>query len=106
MDSEGSLTHSRKPATCPYPQPIDPIHASSHLCKIHFNIILVSVFDCSKWLLIFIINPKCNTNIGEICPYRAIYPWAMSSNPVFFNIYLDIKPISHYDRIPTLNESI
>jgi hypothetical protein len=27
MEPEGSLPHSQEPATCPYPEPYQPVHA-------------------------------------------------------------------------------
>ena len=31
MKPEGSLPHSRVPATCPYSEPDDPVHAPPHI---------------------------------------------------------------------------
>jgi len=41
MEPEGSLPHSQVPATCPYPEHLNPVHnPTSHFLKIHLNIIL------------------------------------------------------------------
>jgi hypothetical protein len=41
MEPEGSLLHSQKPATCPYPEPDQSSPCPPyHVLKIHFNIIL------------------------------------------------------------------
>jgi hypothetical protein len=41
METEGSLPHSQKPATCPYPEPDwSSPRPPSHFSKLHFNIIL------------------------------------------------------------------
>jgi len=54
MEPEGSLPHSQVPATCPYPEPdrSSPcLPPQSHLLTIHFNIILPSTPESSKWSL-------------------------------------------------------
>ena len=44
MEPEGSLPQSQVPATCPYPEPARTSpHPTSHLLKIHLNIILPSM---------------------------------------------------------------
>ena len=53
MEPEGSLPHSQQPTpTYPYPDQISPVNATtSHLLKIHVNIILPSTPGTSKWSL-------------------------------------------------------
>ena len=47
---EGSLPHSQVPATCPYPEPArSSPYPTSHLLKIHLNIILPSTPGSPKW---------------------------------------------------------
>ena len=49
METEGSLPHSQKPATCPFPKPDRSSPSpSSHFSKIYFNIILPSAPGPSK----------------------------------------------------------
>ena len=42
MELEGSLPHSKQPATCSYPEPdrSSPSPLNQHFFKIHFNIVL------------------------------------------------------------------
>ena len=50
MEHEGSLPHSKQPATCPYPEPDrSSTYTPSHFSKIHFNIILLSMPGSFKW---------------------------------------------------------
>jgi hypothetical protein len=49
MEPEGSLLQLQEPATCPYPELLKPVHATSHLLNIHFNIILPSMPPSPKW---------------------------------------------------------
>jgi len=45
MELEGSLPHSKVPATCLYPEPARSVHTpTSHFLKIYFNIIF-SIFS-------------------------------------------------------------
>ena len=52
MEHEGSILHSKAPATCPCPDEyqFSPC-PQSHFLKIHFNIILPSMPRSSKWSL-------------------------------------------------------
>ena len=52
MEPESSLPYSQAPATCPYPEQIDPVHTLTfHFLKIHLIIILLSSPGSSKWSL-------------------------------------------------------
>jgi len=53
MKAEGSLPHSRQPATCPCSETdqSSPHNSPSHVLKIHVNIILSSMPGSSKWSL-------------------------------------------------------
>jgi len=49
MEQEGSSPHSQMPATCPYPEQLDPVHTpTSYVLKIHLIIILPSTAGSSK----------------------------------------------------------
>jgi hypothetical protein len=52
MEPEGSLPHSRVPATCPYPEPArSSPYPTSHSLKIYLNIILPSTPGSPRWSL-------------------------------------------------------
>ena len=54
MEPEISLPHSQVPATVPILNQLDPLHTTtSHLMKIHLNIIFPSTSDSPKWSLSF-----------------------------------------------------
>jgi hypothetical protein len=49
MQPEASLPHSQTPATCPYPEQIDPVHVlQSHFLKIHIIILPPTLSSFNK----------------------------------------------------------
>ena len=72
MEFEDSLPHLQMPATCPYPEPDNPIHASppSYFLKIHLDIILPCILGSSKRSLSLRFphqNPVCTSPIPHTC---------------------------------------
>ena len=91
MKLESSLPRLQVPATCPYPEPDNPIHSQpSHFLKIHLNIILPSTPGSPKWsfCLRFPHQNPC-TRLSSP-PYTLNAPPIHSSLPNFGNRYAKV----------------
>ena len=74
MEPVSSLPHSKVPATFPYPEPARSSPCpTSHLLKIHLNIIFPSTFGPSKWSL-YLKFPHQNPVYASPFPIRATCP--------------------------------
>ena len=75
MEPEGSLPHSQKPATCPYPEPAgsSPCPPPSHFLKIQLNIILPFTPVSPKWSLTLMFSRQ-NPVYASPLPIRATCP--------------------------------
>ena len=71
MEPEGSLPHSQVPATCPYPDPDNPVHATpSHFLKIYLKI----SSHLHQGLPSGFISSDFPTKTPLLSPIRATYP--------------------------------
>jgi hypothetical protein len=74
------LSHLQEPATCHYPQPINPVHIStSHFLNISFNITLPPTPRSCKWFFPSGAQPKptCTSALVHMCycPTHLILFW-------------------------------
>ena len=91
MEPKSSIPYSQEPATRPYSEPDQPVHApTSSYHKIHFNIILPSAPESFEWSFSFlqVSLPKPCRRLSPTCymhlPFHSswfVYP----NNVVFFH---------------------
>jgi len=78
MESEGSLSYSYVPTTCPYPE-LAQASPCPHFLKVHFNIILPSMPGSYKW------------SLSLRFPHQTLYtpllsPYMLHAPPISFSI--------------------
>ena len=78
MEPEGSIPHSRVPATCPYPEPArSSPYPKSYFLKIHLTIILPSMPGSPKWSFSLRFphwNPVCLSPLPNTCYMPRPFP--------------------------------
>ena len=102
MEPGSSLPHLQAPVTCPYLSQINPVHArTSHFLKNHFNIILPSTPECSKWSL-SLSFPHHNPAYTSPLPHTCYMPRLSHCSRIFLVFVITKVPIhmaaSHGDK--------
>jgi hypothetical protein len=73
MEPKGSLPYSQKPATEPYPEPVESSSLHRSLSKVHINVILPPTSRSSQWSLTFGLPNQNPVNTSPL-PMRATCP--------------------------------
>ena len=98
MEPEGSSPHSQVPATCPHPESDQSSPCpSSHVLKIHFNIILPSTPGSPKWSL-SLRFPRQNPVFSSPLPHTRYMPRPSTFTVAYFK-YFGRKQMQAYCNI-------